>query len=95
MAIIRVAPFSCTLSFRPQIFYLAFAFRGLHNLQNLLKSDNVDLPPYLDSVRRPPHAHLLIHFLFSSNGGLVPFLAQRPKTVEGTQTLNYGIAGSE
>ncbi|CDJ62831.1 Proteophosphoglycan ppg4, related, related, partial [Eimeria necatrix] len=65
-----------------QVLQVATAFRGLHNLQRVLEADHVIVPPYLNSIRQKPHAQLLVQFLFSRNGGLIPFLAHSPINME-------------
>ncbi|OEH74663.1 hypothetical protein cyc_07155 [Cyclospora cayetanensis] len=62
-----------------EVLQLAFAFRGLHNLQRIMETDSVKLPPYLESIRRTPQTQLLVQILFSRYGGLIPFLAQEPR----------------
>lgn len=70
-----------------QVLQVATAFRGLHNLQRVLEADHVIVPPYLNSIRQKPHAQLLVQFLFSRNGGLIPFLAHSPINMEGVESL--------
>ncbi|KAL8446936.1 hypothetical protein Emed_004693 [Eimeria media] len=62
--------------------HLALAFRGLHNLQRVLRADGVALPSYLSSLTRLPQTQVLVQLFFSKVGGLIPFLSQRPRTIE-------------
>lgn len=70
-----------------QVLQVATAFRSLHNLQRVFEADHVIVPPYLNSIRQKPHAQLLVQFLFSRNGGLIPFLAHSPINMEGVESL--------
>ncbi|KAL8439567.1 hypothetical protein Efla_007427 [Eimeria flavescens] len=61
---------------------MAHAFRGLHNLQHVLKTDGVDMPPYLASLTASPQPQLLVQLFFSRQGGLIPFLSQAARSIE-------------
>ncbi|CDJ28015.1 uncharacterized protein EMH_0036950 [Eimeria mitis] len=69
-----------------QVLHLAVAFRGIHNLQRILDTDDVKLPVYLNSMTQKPHAQLLLQLLFSRHGGLIPFLANVVAWIEWAST---------